>query len=41
MEDDDVCPVDSVCAFLNALQTITEDDSKDSQCCNRECQETK
>ena len=41
MEDDDVRTVNSVSAFLNTLQTITEDDSKDSKCCNRECQETK
>jgi hypothetical protein len=41
MDNDDVCTVNSVRAFLNTLQTITEDDSKDSECCNRECQETK
>ncbi len=41
MEDDDVGTVDSVCAFLNTLQTVTKDDSKDRECCNRECQETK
>src|SRR5260370_38784505 len=40
VEDDDVGAIHGVRALLNALQAIAEDESQNSECCNRQCKET-
>ena len=40
VEDDDVGTIHGACTVLNALQTVAEDESQDSECCNRQCKKT-
>ena len=41
VENDDVGAIDSGGTLLNALQAVAEDESQNSQCCDRQGKETK